>query len=87
LNNVRKHAHATQTWVSCIANGGDLILEVRDDGVGFTPEEVHTTSRYGLRGMRERAELIGAEFQVISCPEEGTTVRVRLPMMIEDQTG
>jgi two-component system nitrate/nitrite sensor histidine kinase NarX len=87
LNNVRKHAHATQAWVSCIANGGDLILEIRDDGVGFTPEEVHITSRYGLRGMRERAELIGAEFQVISCPEEGTTVRVRLPMMIEDKTG
>ncbi|HZD55983.1 MAG TPA: GAF domain-containing sensor histidine kinase, partial [Anaerolineales bacterium] len=87
LNNVRKHSQATQAWVSCVDNGGDLILEIRDDGVGFSPEEVHLTSRYGLRGMRERAELIGAEFQVISCPEEGTTVRVRLPMMIGDKAG
>lgn len=85
LNNVRKHARATRAWVSCMANGEDLILEIRDDGIGFTPEEVGVASRYGLRGMRERAELIGAEFQVISCPEEGTTVRVRLPAMIGDR--
>lgn len=87
LNNVRKHARASQAWVACYTNGGDMLLEVRDDGVGFSPEDVHSTSRYGLRGMRERAELIGAEFQVMSCPKEGTTVSVRLPMILGETIG
>jgi two-component system nitrate/nitrite sensor histidine kinase NarX len=81
LSNVRKHAQATQVWISCRIVSGELILEVRDDGRGFSPEDIPGPSRYGLQGMRERTELIGAEFQVISCPQEGTTVRVRLPLM------
>lgn len=85
LNNVRKHARAGQAWVVCYSNGADMFLEVRDDGAGFTPEDVPGISQYGLQGMRERAELIGAEFQVISCPKDGTTVRVRLPMVIGEK--
>jgi two-component system, NarL family, nitrate/nitrite sensor histidine kinase NarX len=82
LSNVRKHARAKQVWVVCRIDAGDLVLEVRDDGCGFSPEDVPTSSRYGLQGMRERTELIGAEFQVISRPKQGTTVRVRLPLSI-----
>ena len=79
LSNIRKHAQATQVWISCHSNEGDLILEVRDDGRGFSPEDIPGASQYGLKGMRERSELIGADFQVISRSREGTTVRVRLP--------
>ena len=82
LSNVRKHARANQAWVVCRMDAGDLILEVRDDGCGFSPEDVPVSSRYGLQGMRERTEVIGAEFQVISRPQLGTTVRVRLPLSI-----
>jgi signal transduction histidine kinase len=82
LSNTRKHAEAQQVWVSCHTVSGELVLEIRDDGRGFSPEDVPGPSRHGMRGMRERAELIGAEFQVISRPQEGTTVRLRLPMTI-----
>ena len=81
LSNVRKHADAAQVWIACQQIKGDLILEVRDDGIGFLPEDVASPSRHGLRGMRERAELIGADFQVISRPHEGTIVRIRLPVI------
>lgn len=80
LSNVRKHARATQAWISCVESQDDLLLEIRDDGRGFAVENVPDPSRYGMRGMRERAELLGADFQVISRPEQGTTVRVRLPL-------
>jgi two-component system nitrate/nitrite sensor histidine kinase NarX len=80
LNNVRKHSYGEQVWISCHQSGGDLILEVRDDGRGFDIEDVPGTSQHGLVGMRERADLIGADFQIISRPQEGTVVRVRLPM-------
>jgi two-component system nitrate/nitrite sensor histidine kinase NarX len=46
---------------------------------------VSELSRYGLRGMRERAELMGADFQVISRPNDGTAVRVRLPLVAVDR--
>lgn len=79
MNNVRKHARSGQIWISCQEIDGDLIIDVRDDGIGFDIEDIPGPSRYGLQGMRERAELIGADFQIISRPMEGTTVRVRLP--------
>jgi two-component system nitrate/nitrite sensor histidine kinase NarX len=82
LNNARKHSKGTQVWISCQLNGEDLILEVRDDGRGFDEEDVPGYSQHGLQGMRERADLIGADFQIISQPREGTTVRVRLPMAV-----
>jgi two-component system nitrate/nitrite sensor histidine kinase NarX len=80
LSNVRKHAQASEVWLAIRQTNGDLLLEVRDDGDGFTPQDISSASRHGLRGMRERAELVGADFQVISRPQQGATVRVRLPL-------
>jgi two-component system nitrate/nitrite sensor histidine kinase NarX len=87
LNNVRKHAHATQVKLDIHRWDQDLIFQIQDDGCGFLPEEVPELSRYGLRGMRERAEAIGADFQVISQPGQGTTVLVRLPVPNQEVTG
>ncbi|HEX7974395.1 MAG TPA: GAF domain-containing protein [Anaerolineales bacterium] len=81
LSNIRKHAQASQIWVSCQESDGELCLEIRDNGRGFAAEDVVGSTRHGLRGMRERAELIGSDFQVISRPGEGTLVRVRLPLV------
>ncbi len=82
LSNVRKHAAASHVWVSCYEQERDLVLEIRDDGCGFSPDDVPGHSQHGLRGMRERAELIGADFQVISRPLQGTTIRLCLPMRV-----
>jgi len=84
LNNVRKHAQASQVRISLRPWERDLILEVVDDGRGFDPEDVPVAAQYGLRGMRERAELIGAEFQIASQPSRGTTVRVCVPFQVEE---
>lgn len=80
LSNVRKHSSATHVWVNCYEERGDLILEIKDDGKGFSLDDIPVSSRYGLQGMRERSDLIGAEFQIISQPVKGTTVRILLPI-------
>jgi two-component system nitrate/nitrite sensor histidine kinase NarX len=85
LSNVRKHAYAAQAWVTCRQVGRDFVIEIRDDGRGFSPEEIPGVSKYGLQGMRERSELIGADFQVISKPNEGTTVSIRLPLLVGEE--
>ena len=86
LTNIRKHAAAHQVWIQGEVRHGDLIMEIRDNGTGFDPEDVIRPSRHGLRGMQERAELIDADFQIISSPGEGTTVRVQLPGSVMELT-
>jgi len=80
LSNIRKHAQASQVWIRSEELEGDLIFEVRDDGVGFSPQDISSPSQHGLRGMRERSDLLGADFQVVSRPNEGTSIRLRLPL-------
>ena len=79
LNNIRKHSQAKNAWLFSAISSGDWWLEIRDDGVGFMPEDIPTASRYGLIGMRERAELIGADFQIVSQPGQGAQIHLRLP--------
>lgn len=85
FSNIRKHAQAQRISVFLREWRGDLVLEISDDGTGFESEDVPELSRHGLRGMRERAELIGAEFQIISQRGKGTTVRLTLPVGIEEE--
>ena len=87
LNNVRKHSRASLVRISLRNWGGDLLLEINDDGQGFDPDDIPPVAQYGLRGMRERAELIGADFQIISQPRSGTTVRLNLPMYFQEVDG
>src|SRR6266545_250385 len=66
LSNVRKHARARQVRVGLSEREGEVTLEVSDDGQGFAANEIPEITQHGLRGMRERAEMIGADFQIIS---------------------
>ena len=80
LSNIRNHARAHHIWIHVCTTWPNLELEIRDDGRGFCTEDVTAPSQHGLRGMRERTELIGARLQIISKPEQGTVVRVTLPL-------
>ena len=80
LTNVRKHASATRAQVNLERDRERLTLSVVDDGVGFEPAIIQDWSHYGMDAMRERAEVIGATFELSSSPETGTTVVVHLPL-------
>jgi signal transduction histidine kinase len=81
LQNVRKHAGASVVTVRTMVVDGDWTLEVRDDGRGFETDAAGRGRRnFGLQFMRERAESIGARFDVRSRPDGGTVVRLAIPM-------
>jgi signal transduction histidine kinase len=75
LNNVAKHANATQAVVSLHCQPGEVVLRVSDDGLGFDPENV-SPEHLGLGIMRERAEAISATLTIESQPGHGTRVVV-----------
>ena len=77
LVNAERHAQASQIGLELTHVAGWLLLRVQDDGVGFAVDEVWGNGRFGLMGMRERAELIKAEFTIQSAPGQGTTLTVR----------
>jgi signal transduction histidine kinase len=79
LANSRKHADATRVWVQAEATSDGLRLTVADNGRGFEPGGASSRG-YGLRSMRERAELIGASLAIESRPQDGTRVTVDLPL-------
>lgn len=85
LSNVRKHSEAGNVSIRGIQKADSVLIEVRDDGKGFAPEQVDGSLRFGLRGMRERAESIGAEFQIASQPGNGTCLSLRLPMQVKEK--
>jgi two-component system, NarL family, sensor histidine kinase DegS len=81
LQNVRKHASAATVSVVSEVADDDWTLEIRDDGRGFDLGTVAARGRrnFGMQVMHERAELIGARFDVRSRPDGGTVVRLAIP--------
>ena len=78
LRNIERHALATRVVVTLKSlRDTHLELRIEDNGVGFDPQE-HRPGHFGLVGLREQAELIGAELQIDSGPQKGTTVTVSL---------
>jgi len=80
LSNVRKHARADTVNIFIRQRNNDLQMDISDNGIGFSSEDIPDLSRHGLRGMRERAELIGADFQITSQTGSGTTIHIEVPI-------
>lgn len=83
LNNVAKHAQARHVSIEFSLGKTDLLLEIRDDGIGFDVParwiELARRDHYGLLGASERAEEIDGTLVVLSKPGNGTIVRVSAP--------
>lgn len=81
LNNVAKHANASQARVNLNESQHHLILEVEDDGKGFHyAEERGKAGHYGLLGIAERVAMLGGELSVDSRPGEGTCLLIQIPL-------
>jgi signal transduction histidine kinase len=82
LTNVAKHAGASRVIVYLRVDEGQVETRVSDDGVGFdtaTSGELTSRGHYGLAGMRERVEMAGGSYRLISAPGYGTVVLARVP--------
>jgi PAS domain S-box-containing protein len=76
INNVTKHSGASYLRIAFSGNGTPVRLVIADNGRGFDP--ARTTMGLGMNTMRERAERIGATFEIHSAPSEGTRIVIEL---------
>ncbi len=88
VGNVKKHAHAQDTWIIVERRQKDLIVAVRDNGAGFdvadTKKSYDRRGSLGLVNMQERAELMGAQYTINSVPGRGTLVSLIVPLDSEN---
>lgn len=85
MNNIIKHSKATHVIVSLFYQGNDtFVMKIRDDGVGFDVQQKKDSgsgsSGLGLKSMRNRAKMIGADLAIESEPGKGTTIAVKVPL-------
>ena len=82
LINVAKHAHASVVKVAILKTPGGVCLEITDNGKAFDVDRLSSNkwnNRLGLIGMRERVEMIGGRFSIVSASGTGTTIRAEVP--------
>jgi len=84
INNVKKHARANNVWLTVVRAEKELLTTVRDDGQGFSVEEVEisyaTRGSIGLLNLYERAEMLGGRISIESALGQGTTVSLMVPL-------
>jgi two-component system sensor histidine kinase UhpB len=90
LSNVSRHAKASQASVAIHFTSQSTILTITDDGAGFvvpeSPAEFAPFGHYGLLGLHERAELIGADLDIHSNQGQGTRLVITLPSPIDENS-
>lgn len=86
MQNSAKHAHAKHVSIQVQANDTVIYMSIKDDGIGFDPKVIDGNAHFGLQGMRERAQLIGADLSMTSQANQGTTTKVRFERTLNANT-
>ena len=79
VNNVVKHAHASEVWIRLVIQDRGFTIEIQDNGLGLGSLD-QKTGRNGLRNMRKRMEDVRGSFSITPAPERGAVVRLRVPI-------
>ncbi|WP_332238459.1 sensor histidine kinase [Sporolactobacillus sp. KGMB 08714] len=85
VSNTLRHAKASTLDVLLIRREKLVIMRVTDDGVGFNPETAKPGS-YGLLNIRERAAQIGGQLKLVSLPNKGTSLEIKVPILEGDES-
>jgi PAS domain S-box-containing protein len=80
LRNIAKHAQTKKAVVSLTGTDGEILLMIRDYGVGFDAVGVRGKKGLGLASMEERVRLMRGDLSIKSQPGQGTTILVRVPL-------
>jgi PAS domain S-box-containing protein len=77
LRNIERHSGAREARVALARRGDDVVLEIADDGIGFSPD-AGPSGHYGLVGMREQAKFAGGRLQIDAAPGKGARLTLAI---------
>lgn len=80
IQNVLKHAQATQLTINCQQTEGKISLAIQDNGIGMSETQTQSNESYGIRNMRNRIQEIGGQLSIQSAAGCGTTISIGLPI-------
>jgi len=81
INNILKHANATEVIVSLQVLAQDVVVHIKDDGIGFDVAN-SSSEGMGLGTMKGRTELLGGTLEISSKPGAGTHIKIRIPIKL-----
>lgn len=81
LTNVARHSQATKVEIYIKKDSGKLILTVRDNGKGITPDQISGFGSFGIIGMKERAQSCGGNLEISGAHGKGTSVLLSIPVI------
>lgn len=84
LTNVAKYSRAESVSVSVVMLENELVIVIRDDGVGFDAESQQRKPSFGLLGMRERAQALSGDLSIETAPGKGVRIEASLPYRDEE---
>ncbi len=89
INNAMKHAHASHLEINTETDAENIYITIKDDGIGFKVkiDEIYDGQSSGIHGlgllnMKERTEMMGGKFHILSVPGKGTTISLTIPYHI-----
>jgi two-component system, NarL family, sensor histidine kinase UhpB len=86
LTNISKYAGSTLVKIDLSDAEGVLTLEISDNGKGISPEALANTGAFGIRGLKERAKVVGGWLDLITRQGQGTTLILNIPLDAESGT-
>lgn len=80
IQNIQKHANANHVFITVVEAKSEIIIEIKDDGVGFDEANIEGDDHNGIRNMRDRSSQIGAIFSIFSSKNQGAIIRIIVPL-------
>lgn len=86
LTNITRHAKATEVSIYIEEIEDQLFMEISDNGVGITEQQIFNPKSFGIIGMYERTEQLGGKLRILGIPSEGSTFELRIPLQDNQMT-
>jgi signal transduction histidine kinase len=80
VSNVRRHAQASRLHITLQPNSNGAVLQIRDNGQGFSMDNLDSATGHGLGNMQARAATVGGKLSVVSSPGQGCILRLTVPL-------
>lgn len=83
LTNIARHSQASHFTVDIESKADPIVITIEDDGIGFDPKSLSNVHSLGIVGMKERSNLIGAEFSIYNRHSGGVGIQLKIPRSLQ----